>query len=180
MDAFFLRELGGCSPPPTKDDNLKIIFSCLFFKCGSIQRILPKLKQTSIKHIARVKTMTLDPKLWNYFSPHFLRFSATMADDLLRLILFQAPPFSFHFLPSLSIPPSVEVPQPERHTSDFNSWPLNAEVSAAPAAISHSRWKGNEHWGCWGWHGALTTPAIATLTASLHQAGIWEEPRRRC
>lgn len=76
--------------------------------------------------------------------------------------------------------PSVEVPQPGRHTSDFNSWPLNAEVSAAAAAISHSRWKGNEHWGCWGWHGALTTPAIATLTASLHRAGIWEELRGRC
>lgn len=30
-----------------------------------------------------------------------------------------------------------------------------------------------------GWHGALTTPATATLTASLHQAGIWEELRTR-
>lgn len=27
--------------------------------------------------------------------------------------------------------------------------------------------------------GALTTPAIATLTASLHQAELWEDPRRR-
>lgn len=104
--------------------------------------------------------------------------AAPIMDDFSRWCFLKRHPCFFHFLPFLC--PSVEVPQPGRRTSDFNSWPLNAEVSAAAAAISHSRWKGNEHRGCWGWHGALTTPAIATLNAWLHQAGICEELRRRC